>query len=192
MIKLIDLFHIEMAGEPAAAQEPMKPDEALKAAFGILTRQDQSVASEIDECIADTNGFYASRQDILDRRNMKYSPEAEPWLCVIATVEAAAGRGFLRELNADCTAGEFAIALKAVLKAAEIDFSPDRLTFDTQKSLAAWTRQFNEYAGQSGITLYFVDLYSENKVMGAAGISDYAEAAEIAGFAGVRINCRPE
>ena len=38
---------------------------------------------------------------------------------------------------------------------------------------------------------YFVDLYSKDLVMGAALIADYAEAAETAGFAGLKITSRP-
>ena len=192
MLKLIDMFRPEGAGEASAAEEPMKPADALKTTFRILTRGDARVAAAVEECLADTAGYYSTRKSILERRNMKYSQEAEPWLCVIAAIDAAAERGYLCELNADCTPEEYAASLKSVLQAAEIVFSPDRLTFDSQKNLAAWTRIFNEYAGQSGITLYFVDLYGESRVMGAARIADYAEAAEIAGFAGVKITCRPD
>ena len=66
------------------------------------------------------------------------------------------------------------------------------MRFDPHKNLDAWARQFNEYAGQSGITLCFIDLYGDSRIMGVARMADYAEAAEIAGYAGVTVTSRPD
>lgn len=192
MIKLTELFSARRTEEMPESVETLDPEQALITSFGILTRGNGYVISNIAECLADTEKFYSAHEDILTRREMKYSPEVKPWLCVIAAVEASAEKGFMREIGVDCTADEFGDALKTVLEAAGIRFSDSVLVPDRQKSLTAWVRQFNQYAGQFGVTLYFVDLYGENLAMGAAGMSDYAEAAEIAGFAGVRVTCRPE
>ena len=194
-MKLIDLFHLEFAEESQTPEESITPADALLKAFGALTCGSQYVKDTVSDCLADTQEFYNSRKEwkeVLEKRGLNYSSEAEPWLCVIAAVESAIQKGYLQELRPHCSPDEFVLSLKKALAAAEIRFSPDRLTFDTQKSLAEWARQFNEYAGQSGITLYFIELYGESRVMGAARIADYAEAAEIAGFAGVKITCRPD
>ena len=190
-MKLIDLF---LGGENQAKSfpdEPMNPADALKKSFGLLSGGNEKVTATIADCLSDTRKYYSSHSEWLEKHGLQYSAEAEPWLCVIAAVESCVANGLLHELKSDCTADEFITALKAALRSAGIVFSPANLTFDSQKSLAAWTRQFNEYAGQSGITLYFVDLYSEELVMGAALIADYAEAAETAGFAGLKITSRP-
>ena len=190
-MKLTELFHLERAESEDVQEEPVTPEAALRSAFGWLTHGDEAVAAAISECLTDTRGYYSAHGEILERRGLQYSPEAEPWLRVIAAVEACLANGFLTGLAPDCSSDELLDAVRKTLAASEIVFSPDKLVFDTKKSLAAWTGLFNEYAGQSGITLYFVDLYDGSAVMGAAGIADYAEAAETAGFAGVKITCRP-
>lgn len=190
-MKLIELFNLERKEEPVPSEEPMPPAEALSAAFAILTRHDKTVSREIEACVADTEKYYSDRGEVLERRGLCYSKESSPWLCVIAAVEAAAKEGHLREVSADCSADVFSGALKGLLAASGMVFSIDKIKFDDQKNLNFWVRQFNEYAGQSGITLYFVDLYTDACAMGVARIADYAEAAEIAGYAGVKITCRP-
>lgn len=190
-MKLTDLFHLHDAEPDVMQDEPMKPEEALQSAFALLTHGNEAVAAAIADCTSDTRDYFSARGEILERRGLQYSTEAEPWLRVIAAVESCLENGWLIEIHPGCSPAEFIGSLKKLLAAAGIVFSPDKLVFDAQKSLAAWTGQFNEYAGQSGITLYFVDLYGAGTVMGAAGIADYAEAAGIAGFAGVKITSRP-
>ncbi len=190
-VKLMDLFRPERTDADDERDEPMNPADALVSAFARLTRGDAAVLSDISECLADTAGYFSSRKEMLDGRGLRYSAEAEPWLCVVAAVGSALKSGYLQELRTDCTADAFVSALTMALAAAKIEFSPHRLVFDPQKDIGAWAAQFNEYAGQSGITLYFVELYGESRVMGAARLVDYAEAAESAGFAGVKITSRP-
>ena len=190
-MRLTDFFFCGGNTDPLDTEEPPSPAEALIAAFAMLTGYDPAVADSVGECLADTKGYYASRGEILDRRGLQYSPEAEPWLCVIAAVEAALEEGFLREVKRNCSPIEFADAVKAALDGADVEFSLKNLRFDPQKSPAEWTELFNEYAGQSGVTLYYIDLYGDGLVMGAAWIADYAEAAEIAALAGIRITSRP-
>lgn len=193
-MKLTELFHLSET-EPAVAPEEMPPEEALRSAFSLLTRGNETgakaVADAISDCLEDTRRYYAAREEILEQRGLQYSTEAEPWLCVIAAAEACVAEGFLIELPSDCSSVDFVRAVKALLKASGIDFSTDRLNFDTQKNLAAWAGLFNEYAGQSGLTLFFVELYDDRAAMGVCPIADYAEAAETAGLAGVKITCRP-
>lgn len=191
-MKLTELFHLEQQEKPAVPEEPMRPQEALSAAFGLLTRNDITVLKTLDECFADTQKFCLAHMDMLDRRGLQYSDEAAPWLRVIAAVGAALEQGYLRELHADCRPEEFTDALKALLVTEKIVFSTDRMRFDPHKNLDAWARQFNEYAGQSGITLCFIDLYGDSRIMGVARMADYAEAAEIAGYAGVTVTSRPD
>lgn len=190
-MKLIDLFSLPNDKENAVPDEPIAPSDALMEVFDILTRGDKHVASAISACIADTEGYYASREEILDRHGLRYSPEAAPWLCVVAAVDAATQRGYLAELRPDCSPDDFIASLRGLLASADLTFSPDRLRLDPKKGLSGWIARFNEYAGQSGITLYGIEMYNGNPVIGAAGIADYAEAAETAGFAGVQITCRP-
>lgn len=190
-MKLIDLFHIERTDEPVAAEEPPSAEEALAAAFALLTGNDPAVADRLNDCVTDTEKYYSGRSDILERRGLKYSDEARPWLCVIAAVEAAMEKGYLRELHVGCSADDFSKALNSLLDAAGIVFSTQKIRFDPRKGLEAWSGLFNEYAGQSGITLCFIDLYGDSRVMGVARIADYAEAAETAGYAGVTITSRP-
>ena len=191
-MKLIELFHLKPKDEHICVEEPMPPAEALTTAIAILTGNDLEVADTLKRCLQDTDKFFSERGEILERRGLKYSEDARPWLCVIAAVEAGMEKGYLSELNSDCAASEFSDALQRVLVATGIVFSTEKLGFDTQTGLDAWVRRFNEYAGQSGITLYFVDLYGDSRVFGVAHIADYAEAAEIAGYAGVRITSRPD
>ena len=73
-----------------------------------------------------------------------------------------------------------------------IAFSGQFVALDELRNFSGWGARVGIYAGQSGITLCFVDLYGDDRVMGAARIADYAEAAEIAGYAGVKITSRPE
>ena len=190
-MRLIDLFHIERDEITDLPDEPMNPADALREAFGILTRRDEAVMRDVSECLAGTELYFSSIGELLERRGLNYSADAEPWLCVVGAVESALRAGYLKELRPGCSPDEFAAALKEALAAVKIGFSPDKLLFVPQKGLEAWSSQFNEYAGQSGITLYFVEMYGESKVMGAARIEDYAEAAEAAGYAGVKITSRP-
>lgn len=190
-VKLIDVLFGGDHTPESLEQEPLRPAQALKTAFALLTRGNTAVASSLTECIADTRDYFSSRSEMLDRRGLQYSAEAEPWLWVIAAVEAAQSEGYLRDIAPDCSAEEFASAVKAVLDGAGIEFSPDKVAFDSHRNPAVWAEKFNEYAGQSGITLYFIDLYSEGPVMGAALIADYAEAAEAAAMAGVVVTSRP-
>ena len=191
-MKLTELFHLNEAPPEVIQEQPVAPEQALNEAFALLTHGNGAVARAISDCVSDTGKYFSARGEILERHGLEYSTEAEPWLRVIAAVEACMAEGFLRELPHDCSPAAFSDAVRESLSASGITFSLDRLDFDAQKNLAAWTRLFNEYAGQSGITLYFVELYGEGAVMGAAGIADYAGAAEIAGFAGVKITCRPD
>lgn len=190
-MKLAELFHPDRRKSAPLQEEPMTPEAALQSAFGLLTHGNEAVAAVISDCLDDTRGYYSGREDILERRGLRYSPETEPWLRVIAAVESCLANGFLTQLAPDGSPAAFAAEVRKVLAASGIAFSPDKLVFDPQKSLAVWTGQFNEYAGQSGITLYFVELYDGSNVMGAARIADYAEAAEMAGFAGVIVTSRP-
>lgn len=191
-MKLTEFFHLKQEEKTVPPEEPMSSTEALSTAFGILTRHDTVVADAIAECLTDTEAYCLTHNDILERRGLCYAEEAVPWLRVIAAVESAVKQGYLRELKGDCEPDSFAAEVRKSLVAAGIDYPVDGIRFDNAKSLAAWARQFNEYAGQSGITLCFVDLYGDDRVMGAARIADYAEAAEIAGYAGVKITSRPE
>ncbi|MBQ9901093.1 MAG: hypothetical protein IJM51_01715 [Clostridia bacterium] len=188
---LRELFHLNEIPPEVIQEEPIAPEDALRTVFGLLTQGNEAVAGAVSDCIADTRGYFSAREDILEGRGLQYSPEAEPWLRVIAAAEACEERGFLVRLDAGCSPAAFTEAVRKVLKASGIVFSVDRLVFDKEKNLAAWTGLFNEYAGQSGITLYFVELYGEGAVMGVSEIADYAEAAETAGFAGLKITCRP-
>ncbi len=190
-MKLIELLLSGGDLPETAAEEFMQPSEALKTSFGMLTCQNEAVAADIAGCLADTRDYFSSRGELLDRFGLKYSSEAEPWLCVIAAVGSAVTEGYMRLMDAGCSADEFTSALREVLRAAGMVFSFDRLCFDPKKDLASWAALFNEYAGQSGITLYFIDLYGEAAAMGASRIADYAEAAGIAALAGLKVTCRP-
>ena len=143
-MKLTELFHLEPKDEHISVEEPMPPAEALTTAIAILTGNDLEVADTLKRCLQDTDKFFSERGEILERRGLKYSEDARPWLCVIAAVEAGMEKGYLSELNSDCAASEFS------------------------------------------------DLYGDSRVFGVAHIADYAEAAEIAGYAGVRITSRPD
>lgn len=194
-MRLFDLFfsgNFSGNSESSAAKEsPLAPAQAAKTAFEKLTGGKGAIAEAVRSCASDTEAYFRTHPAILARRGMHYSPEAEPWLLVIAAVEAAEDNGFLRELDAGCPAEEFTAALQAVLAGRGIEFSLKNILFDSKMNLTAWVERFNEYAGQSGITLYFVDLYGSRAPMGASTIADYAEAAEIAGSAGIAITSRP-
>lgn len=184
-MKLLEiLFPAEKADERPPA------GDCLSRVFELLTHRDSSVAAEIALCLKDTRGYFLSRADILERRGLKYAPDAEPWLRVVAAAQAALSAGYLTELPADCGAQEFASAVRSVLSANGIAFDPSALRFDPSGGISRMAALFNEYAGQSGITLYFIELYGEKKTMGAAMIADYAEASEIADSMGVSISTR--
>ena len=191
-MKLTELFHLEQREEPISPEEPIQPSEALSEAFAILSRNDLTVAETLADCIANTKKYFAAHGEVLERRGLQYSEEACPWLRVIAAVQSAMDKGYLCELYADCSMEDFICAVKFLLDRAGIVFSTDQIRFDPQKNLAAWVRQFNGYAGQSGITLLFIDLYSDSRTMGVAYIADYVETVEMAGYAGVKITCRPD
>lgn len=164
----------------------------LTAAFGILCHGDKKVMSEIKDCMSDTAAYYKLHQDEFEDRDLEYSPGSERWLQLIAAVNAMEDAGYATELDYKEDADEFAAALAAILGSNHIQFSLKNLKFDPEKSIPDWVAQFNEYAGQSGITIYSIDIDSDSYVLGTAKISDYAEAADIAGNAGIRISCRPQ
>lgn len=164
----------------------------LTAAFGILCYGDKKVMSEIKDCIGDTASYYKLHQGEFEDRDLEYSPGGERWLQLIAAVNAMEEAGYASELDYKEENNEFAASLSALLASNHIQFSLNNLNFAPEKSIPDWVAQFNEYAGQSGITVYSIDIDSDSYVLGAAKISDYAEAADIAGNGGVRISCRPQ
>lgn len=191
-MRLADLFHVNQ--EPIEQEEPEHPrtfGEALGQAFDILCRGDQTVAQNIADCLADTKGYCAGREQALDARGLVYREEAEPWLQFIAAVSAAEQAGYLCEIDRRADEDTFRKALEKILKAAGIVFSLRNLPFERINNIPGRIAQFNEYAGQSGITIYCLDTESGCFVLGAARIADYAEAAQIAAEAGIRITSRP-
>ena len=102
-MKLAELFHLERKEETVVQEEPMTHDAALQSAFGLLTQGNEAVSADISHCLADTRGYYASREEILERRGLQYTPETEPWLRVIAAAESCLANGFLTQLAPDCS-----------------------------------------------------------------------------------------
>lgn len=173
-----------------------KPDDdfdiCLLRIFEILSRNDEAVMGEVRECISDTPTYFAEHQGDFDERGMEYSFGGEKWIRVIAAVDAMEKFGYAAELDHKEDAEEFASALTGILSANYIEFSLKNINFDPQKNIPDWVAQFNEYAGQSGITVMFIDIDSDSYVLCAAQTADYAEAAEIASQIGLGISCRVE
>lgn len=166
-------------------------DNCLMGAIHLLCRGDSAVMNGLRSCLDDTAGYCRTHTDRLDKRGLQYVPEAEAWLQLVAAVELLLNGGYAVELAENADANAFGTALEAILDRNGTPFSLDRLTFDPQKNIPDWTVQFNEYAGQSGITLYAIDIDSGSFVLGAAHMADYALAADIASEAGIRIVSRP-
>lgn len=167
-------------------------DVCLLQVFDILSHNDKYVMGEVRACINDTHGYFEKHTSDFDSRNMEYSLEAEKWIKFIAAVDALECAGYAAELDYNKSAKEFSTALKDILKSNGIDFSLKNMNFDNKKSVPDLMAQFNEYAGQSGITVMLIDIYSSCYVICAAEIAAYAEAAEIASRIGVYISCRGE
>lgn len=183
----MNLFDFFTGGSKDNAKTDLSFGEALTGSFAILCHGDPAVMDEITACLSDTKAYCETRQDAFDERGLTYNTEAEAWLQLIAAVEAAEGKGYLCERDWKEEAEEFRWALEKILRVNGLTFSTERLTFDATKRIPDWAAQFNQYAGQSGITLYFIDIDSDSYVMGAAEIADYACAAEMAGSVGIRI-----
>ena len=110
------------------------------------------------------------------------------WLQWIAAVDAALAAGCLTELDPSGGEAAFRAAVSRVLQVNHITFSLERLTFDSRQKIPGWAAHFNEYAGQSGITLYAIDTDSDSYVMGAAELADYAAAADMAERVGIPLS----
>ncbi|MDD6396170.1 MAG: hypothetical protein PUB37_08360 [Firmicutes bacterium] len=167
-------------------------DTCLLQVFDILSHKDKYVMGEIRACLNDTCGYFEKHISDFDSRDITYSTEAEKWIKFVAAVDALERAGYAAELDCNKGAYEFAEALKAVLKSNGTDFSLKNMKFDPKKSIPELMAQFNEYAGQSGLTIMLIDIYSDCYVICAAEIAAYAEAAEIASRIGVYISCRYE
>ena len=167
-------------------------DTCLLEVFEILSHNDDEVMNAVRACLSDTEGYFNEHENDFDERGMEYSPEAEKWIKFIAAVNALECAGYAAELDHKAETEDFAAALEDVLDASGIEFSLKNIEFAPEKSIPDCAAQFNEYAGQSGITVMFIDIDSDCYVMCAAQIADYAEAAEIASRIGVYISCREE
>lgn len=187
-MKFIDLFTSRKSNDELAM--PKSFGEVLLLSFEILCRGDERVKAEIAECLADTEAYCAKWEEAFDERGLEYDGEAEPWLQLIAAVNAAENENHLCELDWKDDADSFREVLEDTLKANGITFSLERLNFDENKNIPDWAAQFNQYAGQSGITIYYIDIDSDSYVIGAATIADYARAAEIAGSVGIKVSSR--
>lgn len=186
-MRLIDLFTSYKKGE---IESPKSFSETLTLSFDILCHGDKEVAAEVAQCIADTKCYCEERAQEFDDRGLVYNENAEPWLQLIAAVNSAESKNYLIELDYKEKASGFREAVENILSANCIQFSLERLTFDEGKNIPDWAAQFNQYAGQSGITIYYIDIDSDSYVIGAAEIADYARAAEIASGAGIKISSR--
>lgn len=189
-MKLFDLLTSGKSDDKS--EQPKSFGEALALSFAILCHDDKAVAAEIAACIADTKAYCEKQADAYDERGLEYDEEAVPWLQLIAAVNAAEEADYLCELDWKEEADEFRAALEEILAAHQIEFSLERLDFDENKNIPDWAEQFNQYAGQSGITVYYIDIDSDSYVIGAARIADYARAAEIASSVGIKISSRFE
>ena len=188
-MKLFDL----LTGSTASAPKiEWRFSEALTEVFATLCHGDPSVTDEIAACLSDTKTYCETHKEAFDERGLTYNADAETWLQLIAAVDAAGNAGYLWELDWKEGSEKFRSALEAVLQASGLTFSTERLAFDGTKNIPDWAAQFNQYAGQSGITLYFIDIDSDSYVMGTALMADYASAAEIASSVGIHISSRPE
>lgn len=189
-MRLFDLF--TSGKSDGVSEQPKSFGEALAISFAILCHDDEVVAKKIDDCIADTEAYCKREAEAFDERGLEYNEEAAPWLQLIAAVNAAEDAGYFYELDWKDGAEEFREVLKAVLAAHQIEFSLERLTFAANKTIPDWAAQFNQYAGQSGMTIYYIDIDSDSYVIGAANLFDYARAAEIGGSVGIKISSRFE
>lgn len=165
-------------------------DKVLAYIFSRFSHNDKSVIDDVKSCINDTKGYYNAHIDEFDCRGTNYSDEGIKWIRLIAAVNSLEKAGYAIELDHNATVDEFSSALSALLIKNGITFSLKNISFDPQKNIPDWTAQFNEYAGQSGITLYFIDIDSDSYVMSAAMICDYAEAADAASMVGIVIKSR--
>ncbi len=141
--------------------------------------------------IADTENYCEVHKETYDARGLHYNKDAERWLQLIAATEAAMQARYLRELDGKGDAAAFRSACFSLFSLKNLSFDPVN-QIDGKKDIPDWIARFNEYAGQSGITVYAVDIDSNSYVIGAAPIADYAQAAETAGEVGIRITSRPD
>ena len=197
-MRLTDLFHLDNGRAEQTPETPKTFGEALLFSFSVLCRGDKAVEETIRQCLADTENYCEVHKETYDARGLHYNKDAERWLQLIAATEAAMQARYLRELDGKGDAAAFRSALGEVLERSGIVFSLKNLSFDPvnqidgKKDIPDWIARFNEYAGQSGITVYAVDIDSNSYVIGAAPIADYAQAAETAGEVGIRITSRPD
>lgn len=167
-------------------------DTCLLCVFEILSHNDNGVMDKIRACLSNTEGYFEEHAEDFDERGMEYSPEAEKWIKFIAAVDALECAGYAAELDYNEDSEEFASALEDILEANGIEFSLKNMKFSPEKGIPDMMAHFNEYAGQSGITVMLIDIDSDSYVLCAAEIADYAEAAETASRVGVYISCRRE
>ncbi len=165
-------------------------DACLLRVFEILSHNDESVTRKIRECLNNTEKYFNQHDEEFDDRGIEYSCEAEKWIKFIAAVDALESAGYASELDYKAYEDEFKAALEEILAANGMEFSLKNITFKAEQSIPQWMSQFNEYAGQSGITVMFIDIDSNCYVLCAAKIADYAAAAEIASRIGILIACR--
>ena len=163
---------------------------SLTAVFGVLCHSDDRVMREIRDCLLNTELYFAEHQEQFDKRDIVYSFGGEKWIQLISAVDAMEACGYAVELDSKATSKDFVAALDKILAVNNIEFSLKNLQFVHERTITDWTAQFNEYAGQSGITIYSIDIDSENFVLGAAQLADYAEAANIGAMSGITISCR--
>lgn len=187
-MKLWDLFFSGSVKSDDNA--PVRFGEALRRSFPLLCGGDAEVTAAIDECLADTRGYCLSHADALARRGLRYSADAEPWLQLVMAADALERAGYVRELSRDTGASAFRAAVEELLAASGLEFSTQRLVFDENGKIPGWAAQFNQYAGQSGITLYCIDVDSEGWLMGSVSLADYAAAAQWAQRGGIAVSCR--
>lgn len=161
--------------------------ETLSEVFVILSHGDPAVKEAITECLRDTEAYCRAHAEAFEARGLTYREDAVPWLQFIAAVNAMAEKGYVDELDAKDSSDAFRAAAQKVLTANHLTFSLERLVFDEAKAIPDWLAQGNEYAGQSGITWYVLDIDSDSYILGAAELADYACAAELAGRVGISV-----
>lgn len=161
--------------------------ETLLEVFGILSHGDPAVKEAITECLRDTEAYCRAHTEAFEARGLTYREDAKTWLQFIAAVNAMAEKGYVDELDAKEGSDAFRSAAQKVLAANHLTFSLERLVFDEAKDIPDWLAHGNEYAGQSGITWYVLDIDSDSYILGAADIADYARAAELAGRVGISV-----
>lgn len=186
MTPLMKLWDLLTGGSETPPVLPF--DQALTEIFTLLCHGNRAVANEIADCLRDTQAYCQTHNALFDRRGLRYNPSAEPWLQWIAAADAALSAGYLTELAADSGEAAFRAAVSRVLQTNHISFSLERITFDSRQKIPGWAAHFNEYAGQSGITLYAIDTDSDSYVMGAAELADYAAAADMAERVGIPLS----